>query len=114
MGFQAAFNCSIIAVGAMVMLVSIVQSNQFSKLTRAVEAEHRHRIDLYLTLHRGLMIFFLLGYVGSIAAIAMKYPLLSESFVSFIFLFGSIFVYLCVAVQLLLLRELRPEAPREK
>jgi hypothetical protein len=114
MGFQAAFNCSVIAIGAMVMLVSIVQSNQFSKLTRAIMAEHRQRIDLYLTLHRGLMIFFLLGYVGSIAAIIMKYPLLSESFVSFIFLFGSVFVYLCVAVQLLLLKELRAGASQRK
>jgi hypothetical protein len=106
MEIQSMLNLALISVGAIVMLVSIVQSNQFGKLTRCVRTDEQGTINLYFTIHRALMAFFLLGYIGAIAAILMDFPLLSESFVSFIFLFGSVFVYLCVVCELRLLQEI--------
>lgn len=103
MELQAIFNCGLIGIGAVVMGISLVRTNRLSRLARSLSVERRERVNLQFTILRALMSFFLLGYVGAIVAIVMRYPLLSETFVSFIFLFGSVFVYLCVAVQLELL-----------
>ena len=106
MGVQSVINCVLIALGAVVMLVSIVRYGRFAVLLKAAGDEQRLSFYWYFAIHRALMAFFLLGYVGAIVAIVMNYPLLSETFVSFIFLGGSVFVYLGIVIQLKLAAEI--------
>lgn len=103
---QDLINCGVIAAGAIVIVIALVQSRDFVGKADAIRPASRRRIRLFFTLYQALMVFFLLGYLGAIVAIYLAYPLLSESFVSFIFLFGSIFVLLSVRGQRGLLREL--------
>lgn len=99
-------NGAIIALGAIIMLVSILHTRHFARMSQLIPQARRHQMRLFFTLHQALMVFFFLGYVGALIAIFMKYPLLSETFVSLLFLFGSVFVYLSVTVQTRLLSEL--------
>lgn len=104
---QSVVNCVLIGLGAVVMALSIVRYSRFAKSLNAIRLERRSSFQWYFSVHRALMAFFLLGYLGAIAAIVMKFPLLSETFVSFIFLGGSLFVYLDVLIQLKLIEEVQ-------
>ncbi len=66
---------------------------------------HRKQTRLFLLLHRELMLFFFIGYIVVMAAVAFRYPLVSEIFVSLIFLCGAIFAYLVTVVHSRLLAE---------
>ncbi len=66
----------------------------------------RKRIRLFLVLHREMMVFFFIGYIVVTAAFIFKYSLVSETFVSFIFLSGAIFTYIGIVVQSQLLMEI--------
>ncbi len=107
MGMQAIINCVLIFIGAVIMLVSIVQAGGLMKTLPFIPERHRKRIKTYLLFHRGLMVFFLIGYIGVIAAFVFRYSLLSEVFVSTIFLLGALFVFIGVAVQSRLLAEVQ-------
>ncbi|XOV86709.1 MAG: hypothetical protein ACFHX7_17275 [Pseudomonadota bacterium] len=97
MDLQNLFNILIILAGAIVMIGSLFISRRYAGLVTLIRREDQHTMRLFFTLHRALMVVFLMGYLGAIAAILMQFPLLSETFVSFIFLFGSVFVYMSVA-----------------
>ncbi len=66
---------------------------------------HRKHTRLFLVLHRELMLFLFIGYIVVMAAAAFRYPLVSEIFVSLIFLCGAIFAYLGTVVHTRLLAE---------
>lgn len=104
---QSVINCALIGLGALVMSLSIVRYSRFARSLDLISLERRSSFYWYFTIHRALMAFFLLGYLGAIAAIIMRYQLLSETFVSFIFLAGSLFVYLDVVIQLKLIEEVK-------
>ena len=106
MDTQSVINSVLIGLGAIVMVVSIARYGRFARSMDSISLERRSTFHLHFAVHRALMVFFLLGYLGAIAAIIMKYPLLSETFVSFIFLAGSVFVYLDVVIQLKLIEEI--------
>ena len=102
---QSVVNSVLIGLSAVVMIISIVRYGHSARSLDSINLERRSSFHLHFAVHRALMAFFLLGYLGAIAAIIMKYPLLSETFVSFIFLAGSLFVYLDVVIQLKLIEE---------
>lgn len=107
MSIQTMTNCALIIIGAIIMLISIIQAEGLKKSMPFVPERHRKRVRMYLRFHRGLMVFFLIGYLVVMAAFAMRYSLHSETFISLIFLFGAIFVFIGVAVQSRLLDEVQ-------
>ncbi len=115
MDLQNLLNIIIISAGAAVMIGSLYISRRYTRLATLIRLEDRRTMMLFFTVHRALMVVFLTGYLGAIAAILMRFPLLSESFVSFIFLFGSVFVYMSVAGMLRLMASItsdkNPDAP---
>lgn len=58
-------------------------------------------------LHRGLMICFFFGYLVVLGSIIFQYSLVSETFVSIIFLLGAIFIFVGISVQSRLLSEVQ-------
>lgn len=107
MDLQTVFNSTLILMGAGIMLFGMVQAGDVQKMMPFIPEDRQDGIRFYCLIHRSLMMFFLLGYIASIAAIFMHYPLLSETFVSLIFLFGGIFVYIGIIVQSRLLSAVR-------
>lgn len=107
MSIHIASNCFLIAIGAIIMLISIVATKGLMKALPFVPENQRRRITLYFVLHRLLMIFFLCGYLVVLGAFIFNYSFISETFVSLIFFFGSIFVLLGVSVQARLLSEVQ-------
>jgi len=100
-------NCFLIFVGAIIMLISIVGTKGLMKAMHFVPERQRRRITLYLLLHRALMAFFLCGYLVVLAAFVFHYSFVSETFVSLIFFFGAVFVFVGVNVQTRLLSEVQ-------
>ena len=100
-------NCFLIFVGAIIMLISIVGTKGLMQAMHFVPERQRRRITLYLVLHRALMAFFLCGYLVVLAAFVFHYSFVSETFVSLIFFFGAIFVFVGVSVQSRLLSEVQ-------
>lgn len=89
------------------MLTSIVRAKGLMKAMPFVPERQRRHIKRYLILHCGLMIFFFFGYFVILAAFVFKYSLISETFVSVIFLFGAVFVFIGIDVQSRLLSEVQ-------
>ena len=100
-------NCILILFGAIIMLISIMTAKGLMKTMPFVPKRQQKKIKLYLMLHRGLMVFFFIGYVVVMAAFTFRYSLVSETFVSVIFLFGAIFVFIGILVQSRLLDEVQ-------
>jgi len=107
MGNQTIVNLLMILAGAIVMLVSILRYQRVIQTLPFVPERHRERIQLYLFVHRGLMVVFLIGYLSVTGAIALKLPLFSETFISIIFLLGAIYVFIGIVIQSRLLTEVQ-------
>ena len=99
MNMQTILNYSLILIGAIIMLVSLVRVRGLLKSTSTVPEYHQKQIKLFFVLHRELMVFFFVGYISVLVAFAFHYSFVSETFVSFIFFSGSIFVYIGTIVQ---------------
>ena len=97
----------LIGSGAIIMLISIVGTKGLMKALPFVPERQRRYIRLNLLLHRSLMTFFLCGYLVVLAAFVFNYSFISDTFVSLIFFFGSIFVFVGVSVQSRLLTEIQ-------
>jgi len=100
-------NCFFILSGAVIMLISILGTKNLIKALHFVAEHKRRRFSLYLVMHRVLMAFFLCGYLVVLTAFAFHYAFISETFVSLIFFFGAVFVFVGISVQSLLLSEVQ-------
>ena len=89
------------------MLISIVKARDVAKALPLVVEKHQRKVHLGLMFHRGLMVFFLVGYLGVIAAFLFKIRLIGEAFVSIIFLFGSLFVLVGIFIETRIIYEVR-------
>lgn len=107
MGIQTMLNCSLILIGAAIMLASMVRANELKKALPFVSRRHRKHLLRRLMLHRGLMAFFFFGYLLVLAAIARRYSLASEILLSIILLFGAMYVFIGITVQSRLLSEVQ-------
>ena len=107
MALDAIHSCLAIFSGAIIMLVSIVKAQGIMSVMPLITERHRKKITQYLSIHRTLMVFFLIGYLGVMLAIMFNFHVISESLVSVIFLFGAIFVLMGIVVQSRFLSEIQ-------
>jgi hypothetical protein len=107
MDVQKYISCSLIGVGAVVMLVSMVRVKGVAKLMPFAPERQQGPLYLYLLLHRGLMAFFLFAYLFVMGALAINSYSVSEIGLSIILLLGSIFVFTVVTVQTTLLADVQ-------
>jgi magnesium-transporting ATPase (P-type) len=100
-------NCGLILIGAFIMLFSIIKSKHILEAMPLIPEKVRGHIAQLLSLHRLLISFFLVGYVVVLVAFYVRLPVLSNLFVSVIFFFGAIFVFMGIAIEVRLLDEIQ-------
>jgi len=96
---QTITNYSLMLIGAVIMLISVVRVRSLLKFISTISEYHQKQVRLFLVLHRELMVLFFIGYISVLVAFLFHYSFVSEMFVSFIFFSGSIFVYIGTIVQ---------------
>lgn len=96
-----------ILIGAVVMLISLVKARELHILTPFIPERSKAEITRSLRLHRGLMLFFLLGYCVVAGVFFLRLPFVGELLVGLVFLFGSIFVLLGIHIQTRMLLEIK-------
>jgi hypothetical protein len=89
------------------MFASIVKTKDIMLLMPLVPGSHQKTITRYLSIHRALMLFFLVGYLVVMYAIMFDFSVIGESLASVIFLFGAIYVLMGIVVQSRLLSEIQ-------
>lgn len=100
-------NCFLIVIGAIIMLICIVKAKGLMESLNFVPERQRKHLTQFLMLHRALMVFFFSGYLVVLAAYVFQYEFISDTFVSLIFFFGAIFVFIGIIVQTRLLSEVQ-------
>jgi hypothetical protein len=96
-----------ILVGAVVMLISLVKARELHVLTPFIPERSKAEITRSLHLHRGLMLFFLLGYCVVAGVFFLRLSFVGELLVGLVFLLGSIFVLLGIHIQTRMLLEIK-------
>jgi GAF domain-containing protein len=99
MNWQTVASSLVIFCGAAVILFSIIKLGASFKATSFVPVRSRSSIVRFLRFHRLLMVFFLFGYIVVASAYLSGLRFVGELFVSAIFLFGAIFVFLSIMLQ---------------
>jgi two-component system cell cycle sensor histidine kinase/response regulator CckA len=89
----------IILCGAAVMFISLLYSLKTYRVFSEFDTDELSTLNHFNTVHKVLMIFFLLGYFAVAVAIYTKTDVISEIFVSIIFFFGAVFVFLGIRMQ---------------
>jgi len=96
-----------ILIGAVVMLISLVKARELHVLTPFIPERSQPTIIRSLRLHRGLMLFFLLGYCVVAGVFAFRLSFVGEILVGLVFLFGALFVLLGLHIQTRMLLEIK-------
>jgi hypothetical protein len=96
-----------ILIGAVVMLISLVKARELHVLTPFIPERSKAEITRSLHLHRGLMLFFLLGYCVVAGVFFLRLSFVGELLVGLVFLLGSIFVLLGIHIQTRMLLEIK-------
>ncbi len=96
-----------IIIGAIIMLVSIIKAKSLLNALPLVPKSQRSYVRKYLLLHRGLMVFFAIGYLIVLVAFFFNLSLITNTFVSLIFLLGAIFVFIGIDIESRLLSEVQ-------
>jgi hypothetical protein len=107
MDMQRYLSCSLIFVGALIMLVSMVRVKGLARLMPFAPERRRSPLYFYLLLHRGLIVFFFFGYVVVLGALAMDSYSISQIGLGIILLLGAVFVFTVVTVQMRLLLDVQ-------
>jgi hypothetical protein len=94
----------LIFIGAIIMLSGIIRAKEIMEYVQFVPEKHQRHLRLNLLLHRALMVFFFIGYFVVLASYLFHFHILSETFVSLIFLFGGVYVFVGNSVKTSLLR----------
>ena len=90
---------ALIVLGAVVMLVSIFKYNDTVRLADRLLPDGEANARRYTNIHRGLMCFFLCGYLVVLICLIAELNFIGNLFVSIIFLSGAVYVLLGVALQ---------------
>lgn len=96
-----------ILIGAVVMLFSLVKSRELHVLTPFIPERSKTEIIHALRLHRGLMLFFLVGYCVVAGVFFFRVSFVGEILVGLVFLFGALFVLLGLHIQTRMLLEIK-------
>jgi two-component system sensor histidine kinase/response regulator len=99
MGWQAVASSAGIALGALVMVVSIFRVRRVFRAVGFLPEAERAPLLRFLNFHRLLMAFFLVGYAVVLAGILLDLGFLGNLFVAAIFLFGALFVFIGIVLQ---------------
>ncbi len=89
------------------MLVCVKKSKELTTSVPLIPKSHQPRIRRFLSVHRGMIVFFLLGYVVVLISFIFDFAMISELFVGIIFLIGAIFVLTSLTAQTYLLSEIQ-------
>ncbi|MDJ0781817.1 MAG: hypothetical protein QNJ22_07580 [Desulfosarcinaceae bacterium] len=104
---QTLINCGLILTAAAILLYSLVKNSQVQAAVHLVRREQQRPLRRYLLLHHGLIVFFLFGYLLEVVAILCGLTWVSETFVSIIFFFGALFVFIGIDLKTRLLGEVQ-------
>ena len=104
---QHILSIAMILTGAVVMLFNLVKAKELHILTPFIPERSKAEIIRSLRLHRGLMLFFLLGYCVVAGVFALRLPFVDELLVGLVFLLGAIFVLLGLHIQARMLLEIK-------
>lgn len=104
---QHILSIAMILIGAVVMLISLVKAKELHVLTPFIPERSKAEITRSLHLHRGLMLFFLLGYCVVAGVFFFRLSFVGELLVGLVFLFGSVFVLLGIHIQTRMLLEIK-------
>ena len=104
---QHILSIAMILIGAVVMLISLVKARDLHVLTPFIPERIKPEIIRALRLHRGLMLFFLLGYCVVAGVFFFRLSFVGELLVGLVFLFGSVFVLLGIHIQTRMLLEIK-------
>ena len=104
---QHLLSIAMILTGAVVMLFSLVKAKDLHILTPFIPERIKPEIIRALRLHRGLMLFFLLGYCVVAGVFFLRLPFVGELLVGLVFLLGAIFVLLGLHIQTRMLLEIK-------
>jgi two-component system, sensor histidine kinase and response regulator len=88
-----------IALGALIMTISIMRFSRIFTTAQQLPDKNRSGLLQFLNIHRLLMGFFLLAYALVLAGIILQIQFVSHLFVSAIFLFIAIFVYISIVLE---------------
>lgn len=104
---QSAISSTIILLGALVMLTSILKSGATYHMLHLIPENAQKNIRGLLNAHRILMFIFLVGYVVVAIAFLMDFHIIGQFFVGVIFLLGASFVLMGILIQSKMLFEIR-------
>lgn len=104
---QHILSIAMILIGAVVMLFSLVKARELHVLTPFIPERSKAEIIRALRLHRGLMLFFLLGYCVVAGVFSFRLSFVGEFIVGLVFLLGAIFVLLGLHIQTRMLLEIK-------
>ena len=90
---------SLIISGSVIMLLNIIRFRKTLGVFNSFDLVRKRHLRLFGQLHRGLMVFFLIGYIAVAYAILSNVDLVSELFVGLIFALGAVFVWLGIMLQ---------------
>ncbi|MFZ5774114.1 MAG: hypothetical protein ACOY3Z_01320 [Thermodesulfobacteriota bacterium] len=96
-----------ILIGAVVMLFGIITARDLHVLTPFIPERSREEIIRALRVHRGMMVFFLVGYGVVAASFFFRIAFIGELFIGVVFLAGAIFVLTGLRLQTRMLLEIK-------
>lgn len=103
----------LILSGALIMLVNLVKFDATVRLVDQIEQYPTAQLRKFLQTHKGLMLFFILGYLIVASGLGMGKSIINDLFVGLIFFFGAIFVLMGVILQSKLIQLLNQRYARE-
>jgi signal transduction histidine kinase len=100
-------SCILTALGALVMALNVFKFRAIITNFDPFALEGHHRVKRLLRFHQILIFFFLMGYLVVLFATIAKLPFVGELLIGFIFLFGALFVFWGIKLQLTMLLSLK-------
>lgn len=90
---------TIVLVGTGIMLAAVIRVREVLGIVELATEPHRSWLSHRIRFHRGLMVFFTLGYVAFAASLLSGQDVISVTAVAAVFFCGSLFVYVGIAIQ---------------
>lgn len=99
------FSVAMIITGALIMVFSLWESRKLHVMIPFLAEKHRISLTRKINLLQGFMLFFLLGYGIVAISFLTNIDIVGELFVGFVFLLGSVFVFISNSIQAKMLTE---------
>jgi HD-GYP domain-containing protein (c-di-GMP phosphodiesterase class II) len=93
------FPVYVIALGALIMLASIIKYSKLFKFPLNLDDNRHRQISIIIKINFIMMIFFFFGYI-SVAGMLLNNHHMTDLLTALIFLFGSLFVFSVIFIQI--------------